>query len=436
MTWDALRKSINGLVNKVNASNIKHILPEVFAEVSAATSAAPLPRPLPRCCTRNRSACVVSPPWVPSSLCFSAWAAFGHLLLSRDPLAECRPPAALVLCAAEPGAWPRPVLPFHHEEPDGLALVHPRWVPRPARQPSCRAPGSTGLASARWSCFVHALPRGSPMHGLLLRPGPAPTLLAGSAALVAVWLPAPTNAPLVVLFALSTASSAVYAALVGVVNTKFPELGELLLHRVVTQVGGLRCGWGGWWGVGGWVGGWGALHTQLRRVGTDSCLPAGLRPTGSHKECRSASELACCLCRCCRWLACLGRRAAGAVVRAPCLWALTPTPLTLLGAAGPRVCSSSGRTSATTSPCAPPPSSSLPTWQTSRCVPHAARELLLLLDLEQRSCCSCWLLSAPRRGRSHAQPAMRPLSRADSQHARCVRHTLNPKRRQIGRAHV
>jgi pre-mRNA-splicing factor CWC22 len=32
MTWDALRKSINGLVNKVNASNIKHILPEVFSE--------------------------------------------------------------------------------------------------------------------------------------------------------------------------------------------------------------------------------------------------------------------------------------------------------------------------------------------------------------------------------------------------------------------
>ncbi|PSC73785.1 pre-mRNA-splicing factor CWC22-like protein [Micractinium conductrix] len=32
MTWDALRKSINGLVNKVNAANIKHILPEVFSE--------------------------------------------------------------------------------------------------------------------------------------------------------------------------------------------------------------------------------------------------------------------------------------------------------------------------------------------------------------------------------------------------------------------
>lgn len=39
MTWDALRKSINGLVNKVNASNIKHILPEVFAEVGAAPPA-------------------------------------------------------------------------------------------------------------------------------------------------------------------------------------------------------------------------------------------------------------------------------------------------------------------------------------------------------------------------------------------------------------
>jgi pre-mRNA-splicing factor CWC22 len=32
MTWDALRKSINGLVNKVNASNIKNILPELFGE--------------------------------------------------------------------------------------------------------------------------------------------------------------------------------------------------------------------------------------------------------------------------------------------------------------------------------------------------------------------------------------------------------------------
>ncbi|GFP80022.1 pre-mRNA-splicing factor cwc22 [Phtheirospermum japonicum] len=32
MTWDALRKSINGLVNKVNATNIKNIIPELFTE--------------------------------------------------------------------------------------------------------------------------------------------------------------------------------------------------------------------------------------------------------------------------------------------------------------------------------------------------------------------------------------------------------------------
>ncbi|XP_047317892.1 pre-mRNA-splicing factor CWC22 homolog [Impatiens glandulifera] len=32
LTWDALRKSINGLVNKVNSTNIKNIIPELFAE--------------------------------------------------------------------------------------------------------------------------------------------------------------------------------------------------------------------------------------------------------------------------------------------------------------------------------------------------------------------------------------------------------------------
>ncbi|KAE9595118.1 hypothetical protein Lal_00041272 [Lupinus albus] len=32
LTWDALRKSINGLVNKVNATNIKNIIPELFGE--------------------------------------------------------------------------------------------------------------------------------------------------------------------------------------------------------------------------------------------------------------------------------------------------------------------------------------------------------------------------------------------------------------------
>ncbi|KAL3147436.1 hypothetical protein ABBQ38_014499 [Trebouxia sp. C0009 RCD-2024] len=32
MTWDALRKSLNGLINKVNVKNIKDILPEIFSE--------------------------------------------------------------------------------------------------------------------------------------------------------------------------------------------------------------------------------------------------------------------------------------------------------------------------------------------------------------------------------------------------------------------
>ena len=32
IAWDALRKSINGLVNKVNVTNIKNIIPELFAE--------------------------------------------------------------------------------------------------------------------------------------------------------------------------------------------------------------------------------------------------------------------------------------------------------------------------------------------------------------------------------------------------------------------
>lgn len=32
MAWEALKKSINGLINKVNVGNIKHIVPELFAE--------------------------------------------------------------------------------------------------------------------------------------------------------------------------------------------------------------------------------------------------------------------------------------------------------------------------------------------------------------------------------------------------------------------
>jgi pre-mRNA-splicing factor CWC22 len=32
ITWEALKKSINGLINKVNTSNVKMILPELFGE--------------------------------------------------------------------------------------------------------------------------------------------------------------------------------------------------------------------------------------------------------------------------------------------------------------------------------------------------------------------------------------------------------------------
>ena len=32
ITWEALKKSINGLVNKINSSNVKNIVPELFSE--------------------------------------------------------------------------------------------------------------------------------------------------------------------------------------------------------------------------------------------------------------------------------------------------------------------------------------------------------------------------------------------------------------------
>lgn len=32
ITWEALKKSINGLINKVNTSNIKMLIPELFGE--------------------------------------------------------------------------------------------------------------------------------------------------------------------------------------------------------------------------------------------------------------------------------------------------------------------------------------------------------------------------------------------------------------------
>lgn len=38
LTWDALRKSLNGVVNKVNSANMRKMLPEVFSEVRNATA--------------------------------------------------------------------------------------------------------------------------------------------------------------------------------------------------------------------------------------------------------------------------------------------------------------------------------------------------------------------------------------------------------------
>ena len=35
LRWDALRKSLNGLINKVNKENIKAVLPEIFGEVNS-----------------------------------------------------------------------------------------------------------------------------------------------------------------------------------------------------------------------------------------------------------------------------------------------------------------------------------------------------------------------------------------------------------------
>jgi pre-mRNA-splicing factor CWC22 len=59
MTWDALRKSINGLVNKINAANIKHILPEVFSEVGE--------------CWKLCGCCLLSGRLVGAGLVLGAW---------------------------------------------------------------------------------------------------------------------------------------------------------------------------------------------------------------------------------------------------------------------------------------------------------------------------------------------------------------------------
>lgn len=170
------------------------------------------------------------------------------------------------------------------------------------------------------------------------------------------------------------AAPAVYAALVAVVNTKFPELGELLLHRVVTQVGrlplpckrlppalpcpgqpALPCP---------------ALASPLALTPISRAhLPPVLTHCGVHSMAGSQPGRG------------LPQLPASARVADA---ARVPPPLPR------RPRSSSGRTSATISRCAPQPSGSLPTWPTSRWVLHAAWLLLpltlLLLAAVGRRC--------------------------------------------------
>lgn len=168
MTWDALRKSINGLVNKVNASNIKHILPEVFAEVGAAVLAVLPPCRFCCCCCFLSAGFAVQ---LLACFCCAQHVAPGQPAATRlfGPSGLRTPTAARALPdpgwpAAELGARSRPVLPFHHEEPDGVTHLHPWWVPVAA---TCRCAGGTFCAAhavptaARFclSCTVRGLPR-------------------------------------------------------------------------------------------------------------------------------------------------------------------------------------------------------------------------------------------------------------------------------------
>ncbi len=57
LTWDALRKSLNGLVNKVKITNIKEILPEFFGEVRRAP---PVTRTVDLCLCHLVCSCAVA----------------------------------------------------------------------------------------------------------------------------------------------------------------------------------------------------------------------------------------------------------------------------------------------------------------------------------------------------------------------------------------
>jgi len=80
LTWDALRKSINGLVNKVNASNVKYVLPELFSEN--------LIRGMGLLCMALMKSQAASPPFTPVyaalvSVINTKFPEFGEVLLHR-----------------------------------------------------------------------------------------------------------------------------------------------------------------------------------------------------------------------------------------------------------------------------------------------------------------------------------------------------------------
>ena len=195
--------------------------------------------------------------------------------------ARTRPPAspAAPRRAAEPHPRPRPLLPLADEEPDRVALLHARLRRAGAR--------CAGLGCAALGCAVAALGVGGDWEGEgrdleagwlslcwqkqlarrthartsteptgLRRPARGPILcICPALGLTLLHLPA---MPCSISSALPQALSALHVFVaplrsllscpqVAVINTKLPEIGELLLHRVVTQASAAaRCAGGRW----------------------------------------------------------------------------------------------------------------------------------------------------------------------------------------------
>ncbi len=109
MTWDALRKSLNGLINKVNVQNIKEILPDIFREVQ---NSLPDPNSFPL-----QAACALHPHFrhtcTSHKLGMDTVTACGssHLVLSQ-------------VCTAEFDQRARRVLPEPHEVTVSVPHLH------------------------------------------------------------------------------------------------------------------------------------------------------------------------------------------------------------------------------------------------------------------------------------------------------------------------